>query len=76
MTCKQLGGACDVEFYANTFEEMKETSMNHAHEMYKKGDEVHMEVMDEMKELMKDPKAMKNWMNAKKKEFDELPKDK
>ena len=55
---------------------MKETSMNHAHEMYKKRDEVHMEVMGEMKELMKDPEAMKNWMNAKKKEFDELPNDK
>ena len=22
MTCKQLGGACDLEFIANTFEEM------------------------------------------------------
>ena len=24
MTCKQLGGACDVEFNANTFEEVAE----------------------------------------------------
>lgn len=22
MTCRQLGGACDKEFHANTFEEM------------------------------------------------------
>ncbi len=26
MTCKQLGGACDKEFQANTFEEMAELS--------------------------------------------------
>lgn len=26
MICKQLGGACDLEFHANTFEEMAELS--------------------------------------------------
>lgn len=36
MTCNQLGGACDLEFRANTFEEMKQLSQKHAHEMYKK----------------------------------------
>ena len=72
MTCKQLGGACDKEFHANTFEEMKELSMNHAHEMYKKGDKEHINVMSEMRELMKDPKAMKKWIEKKKKEFEEL----
>ena len=72
MTCKQLGGACDKEFHANTFEEMKVMSMKHAHEMYEKGDKAHMEVMGKMKEKMKDPKAMEKWMASKKKEFDEL----
>jgi len=31
--------------------------------------------MQEMMELMKDPKAMKEWMKNKKREFKELPKD-
>ncbi|MBX4196683.1 DUF1059 domain-containing protein [Candidatus Pacearchaeota archaeon] len=75
MTCKQLGGACDKEFQAETFEEMKGLSMSHAHEMYQKNDKAHMEVMAEMKELMKDPKAIKKWMENKKKEFNALPQD-
>ncbi len=75
MTCKQLGGACDKEFHTNTFEEMKELSMKHAHEMYEQGDEAHIKVMGEMKELMKDPEAMREWMENKKKEFDALPED-
>ena len=73
MTCKQLGGACDKEFHANTFEEMKEMSKKHAHEMYKKKDDEHVKVMKKMMELMKDPKAMKDWMESKEKEFNALP---
>lgn len=52
MTCKQLGGACDKEFHAKTFEEMAEMSKKHGMEMYKKGDEEHIKVMREMKELI------------------------
>ena len=76
MTCKQLGGACDIEFHAKTFEEMAEVSKRHAHEMYKKGDKAHMKAMKEMMELMKKPKAMEKWFENKKKEFDVLPEDK
>ena len=75
MTCKQLGGACDLEFHANTFEEMKQMSQKHAHEMYKKDDEKHIRVMKEMMVLMKDSKAMKKWMENKEKEFNALPED-
>jgi hypothetical protein len=35
-----------------------------------------MKVMKEMKELMNDPKAMEEWIESKKKEFDALPEDK
>jgi hypothetical protein len=76
MTCKQLGGACDIKFYAKTFEEITETSKKHGMEMYEKGDEEHIKAMNEMKELMNDPKAMKEWIENKKKEFDALPEDK
>ena len=76
MTCKQLGGACDMEFHAKTFEEMKQISQKHAHEMYKKGDEKHIKVMKEMMELMNNSKAMKNGMESKEKEFNALSEDK
>ena len=76
MTCKQLSGACDKEFHAKTFEEMAELSKKHGMEMYQKGDEEHIKVMKEMMELMKNPKAMKDWMVNKEKEFNTLPNDK
>ena len=69
MTCKQLGGACDQKFHANTFEEMKQKSQKHAHEMYNKGDEKHIKVMKDMMVLMEDSAAMKKWMKNKEKEF-------
>ncbi len=53
MTCKQLGGACDKEFHANTFEEMAEMSKNHGMEMFQKGDEAHLKAMNEIQEMMK-----------------------
>lgn len=76
MTCRQLGGACDKDFHAKTFEEMAEMSKKHGMEMYEKGDEEHIKVMKEMKEFMNDPEAMKEWIDRKQKEFDSLPEDK
>jgi hypothetical protein len=75
MTCKQLGGACDKEFHAETFEAMADLSKKHGMEMAQKGDEEHLRVMEEMKKVMNDPKAMKEWIEKKQKEFDALPED-
>jgi len=75
MTCKQLGGACDKEFHAKTFEEMAELSKKHGMEMYQSGDEAHIKAMGEMMELMKDPQAMQEWFENKKKEFEALPEE-
>jgi hypothetical protein len=76
MTCRQLAGACNKEFKANTFNEIAEMSKKHAMEMSQKGDEEHTKKMNEMMELMKDPNAMDKWFADKKKEFDALPEDK
>jgi preprotein translocase subunit SecA len=75
MTCKQLGGACDKKFHAETFDEMAELSKNHGMEMMEKGDPDHLEAMDKMRELMKNPSKMNEWFETKKKEFQELPED-
>ncbi len=76
MTCKQLGGACDKEFRANTFEEIAEMSKNHGMEMFQVEDEKHIEAMNGMKKLMSDLGAMKKWMEGKREEFEALPEDK
>jgi len=76
MTCKQLGGACDVEFQAETFEDMSDLSKQHGMEMFRQKDEAHLQAMTAMQDLMNSPEAMENWFNQKRKEFDALPTDK
>ncbi len=73
MTCKQLGGACDVEFHANTFEEIAEMSKNHAMEMFKIGEQAHIQAMTEMRATMKSPEDMKVWFDYKRNQFNEMP---
>ena len=72
MTCKQLGGACDIQFHADTFESMADQSKKHAMEMFQLGDKSHLDAMNIMQELMKTPDAMQNWFENKRKEFNSL----
>lgn len=73
MTCKQLGGACDLQFKAETFEEMANLSKEHGTEMFKLGDESHLEAMNKMQDLMQTSGAMQAWFDEKRSEFDALP---
>ena len=73
MTCKQLGGACDKEFQAETFEEIAEMSKQHGIEMFQSNDEAHLEAMNKMRELMQTPGAMEEWFEGKRKGFEALP---
>jgi hypothetical protein len=73
MTCKQLGGACDLEFNADTFEEMAELSKKHGMEMHQSQDAAHLNAMEKMRELLQTPEAMENWYESKRQEFESLP---
>jgi len=75
MTCKQLGGACDLEFHAETFEQMAMLSKNHGMEMLNQNDQVHMAAMEKMKNLMIDSDAISKWMEETKNVFDGLDQD-
>lgn len=72
MTCEELGGACQKEFTAATFDEIAKMSMEHGKEMFQKGDKEHLRAMEEMMELRKDPSDMQEWMDEKRAEFDSL----
>jgi hypothetical protein len=76
MTCKQLGGACQQEFHADSFESMADQSKKHGMEMFQKGDKEHLDAMNKMQELMKTPDAMRIWFENKRKEFNALPQSK
>ena len=75
MTCNQLGGACEKEFKANTFEEIEEMSKRHGMEMFQKGDEAHLNAMKKMRQLMTTPDALKEWFDSKRREFNALSED-
>ncbi len=75
MTCKQLGGACDKEFQANSFEEIAEMSKLHGMEMFQKQDQAHLKAITEIQKLLQKPDGMKDWFEGKKKEFDGLLED-
>ena len=75
MKCKQLGGACDKEFSANTFEEIADLSKQHGMEMFQAKDQAHLSAMSDMQDLMQKPEAMQEWFANKKNEFDALPED-
>ena len=75
MTCKELAGACDKEFHAETFDEMAEMSKKHAMEMAEQVDQAHLAAMEKMKELMSDPEAVKEWFESVQKRFDSLPEN-
>lgn len=75
MTCRELGGACNETFSANTFEEMAQLSQQHGMEMYEQQDEPHLVAMAAMQELMADTEAMKQWFEEKRQAFEALADD-
>ena len=58
MTCKQLGGACEQTFTANSFDEIAMMVSKHAREMVQQGDVAHTEAMNEMRSKMTSPETI------------------
>lgn len=75
MTCKELGGACEMEFTAETFEDIAEQSKQHGMQMFQQKDVEHLKAMEKMQKLMQDPNAMQQWFEEKRKKFEALPKN-
>ena len=71
MTCNQLGGACDLVFSGETFDDLAAQSQKHGKEMFGANDSPHMAAMGEMMELMKSGQ-MDSWLTARKAEFEAL----
>ena len=69
MTCKQLGGAWDIEFHADTFDSIADQSKKHAMKMFRKGDKPHLEAMNKMQVLMKTLTQWENGLRTKEKNF-------
>lgn len=51
LTCKELGGACDMLISGNTPDEMGDNCKQHAMQLIQKGDEDHAEAMRKMQDM-------------------------
>ena len=69
-SCRQLGGACDLVFEADTFDEIAIQSKNHGKEMLDAGDEPHVAAMNEMMTIVSEG-GFDEWQKARREEFDQ-----
>jgi hypothetical protein len=67
-----LGGACDKEFHAETFDQIPELSKQYTMDMFKEEGVDHLAAIQKMQELMKNPEAMNQWFDDKRKQFETL----
>jgi predicted small metal-binding protein len=75
MTCRQLGGPCDLEHRANTADEVIKAQDRHLKEAEQTGDATHRPARDAMKGRWRHPKRSMDWYGEMKQAFADLPED-
>ena len=71
LTCRDLGGPCDVELTGDSFQEIGKKSYGHVMEQIKSGDEAHQVAAGKMKNSS--PEEQKAMMSEYEKRFNEAP---
>ena len=75
MTCRQLGGACDLELTGDSADEVIKAQDKHLRAAVSAGDTSHEQARDEMKGRWKNPLKGMGWYRSTKKDFAALPED-
>ena len=75
MTCRQLGGACDLELHGETADDVIKQQDQHLKDVVDEGDEAHIPARKDMKARWRRPVSGMKWYNATKKAFADLPED-
>jgi hypothetical protein len=75
MSCRQLGGPCDVPLHGNTADEIIKLQDKHLNETVAGGDETHSGALGEMKGRWKHPLSGMKWYRNTKRNFAALPED-
>ena len=75
MTCKQMGGPCDVAFQGNSADDVIKAQDKHLKEMVAQGDETHKSALKEMQGRWKNPIAGMGWYMNVQKAFAALPQN-
>ena len=75
MTCRQLGGPCDLEHKGGTADDVIKAQDQHLKDAVKAGDATHEQAHRDMKGRWKHPVASMGWYRGAKKSFADLPED-
>ena len=75
MTCKQLGGACDLELRGESADDVINAQDKHLKEAVARGDATHESALKAMKGRWKHPIKGMGWYKDTKRAFAELPED-
>lgn len=75
MTCKQLGGPCDLAHHGDSANDVIKAQDGHLKEMVAGGDEAHKSALKEMQGRWKNPLAGMGWYRKAKRDFAALPDD-
>jgi predicted small metal-binding protein len=75
MTCKQLGGPCDLRLSGDKADEVIKAQDKHLKDAVAGGDETHQSALKSMQERWKHPVSGLGWYRQTKKTFAALPED-
>jgi hypothetical protein len=73
MTCRQLGGPCDLPLRGENANDVIKAQDSHLKEMVAGGDTMHEGALKEMKGRWKNPIAGMGWYRKAKRDFAALP---
>jgi predicted small metal-binding protein len=73
MTCRALGGPCDLEHRGESADALIKAQDLHLKEAEKAGDATHQDARDAMKGRWRHPKRSMDWYNDVKRAFAALP---
>jgi len=75
MTCKQLGGPCDLELHGDNANDVIKAQDQHLKDIVAIGDETHRPALSDMQGRWKHPVAGMGWYRKAKKDFAALPEN-
>jgi predicted small metal-binding protein len=75
MTCRQLGGPCDLALRGETADEVIKAQDKHLRDAVEAGDSAHEPALKDMKGRWKHPIKGMGWYKDTKREFATLPDD-
>ena len=75
MTCKQLGGPCEMAFHGNSADDVIKAQDQHLKDMVAGGDTAHESALKDMQGRWKNPFKGMGWYMQMKKDFAELPEE-